>query len=323
MNTVTRQASPGRVLVAGGTSQVGVFLLPRLLAQDFSVLALSRRIAVGDCLPLCSGQLRWLHPDDAAGLVSARSEHTPGGAAGETFTLISCGPIDIASRLVSSGPKLRRVICLSTSSTLTKQFSDDAGERQQIRAILDAENELQSACRQRDIPLALLRPTMIYGCGRDQNISRLANIIRRFGMLPLAGAAAGLRQPVHADDLAAALAALACREGLASLDCTVSGGEVLTYRELVCRIFAALDLPVRIIGLPAGLLVLAFRLSRLLPGLPALSAEQVRRQNHDMVFDSNELQQVIDYQPRPFHLTVADFDLPAAAAALQPPNRNR
>jgi nucleoside-diphosphate-sugar epimerase len=65
-------------------------------------------------------------------------------------------------------------------------------------------------CALRQLVLTLLRPTLIYGCGLDQNISRLARIIRLCRCMLVAGQARGLRQPVHADDLAAlAVAALA------------------------------------------------------------------------------------------------------------------
>ena len=51
--------------------------------------------------------------------------------------------------------------------------------------------------------------TMIYDGVTDGNIAAIAAFIRRRGWFPVAGPARGLRQPVHAADVAAAcLAAL-------------------------------------------------------------------------------------------------------------------
>ncbi len=50
----------------------------------------------------------------------------------------------------------------------------------------------------------ILRPTLIYGHGRDKNITEIARFIRRFGFFPLLGKANGLRQPIHVEDVAEA-----------------------------------------------------------------------------------------------------------------------
>ncbi len=50
----------------------------------------------------------------------------------------------------------------------------------------------------------ILRPTLIYGLGRDKNIAEIARFVRRFGFSPLFGKAKGLRQPLHAQDVAGA-----------------------------------------------------------------------------------------------------------------------
>lgn len=87
----------------------------------------------------------------------------------------------------------------------------------------------------------ILRPTLIYGRGRDRNITVIARFIRRFGFFPVLGRATGLRQPVHAEDVA-----LACHRALEAPAATnraynISGGETVTYREMVRRVFLALE----------------------------------------------------------------------------------
>ena len=49
---------------------------------------------------------------------------------------------------------------------------------------------------------------MIYGQGLDRNVSRAVKFIERFGIYPATLHADGLRQLVHADDLAVAALAI-------------------------------------------------------------------------------------------------------------------
>ena len=151
---------------------------------------------------------------------------------------------------------------------------------------------------------------MIYGCGLDTNISRLAQWISRFGFLPLSGKATGLRQPVHADDLAAvAVTALLHKESL-PLGLAVVGGSTLRYAEMVSRIFSALDKPVRLLRLPQWLFVLLVNLLRVIKPDSGISSEMVRRQAVDLVFDDTQARELLGYQSRSFKPTGKDFSLP-------------
>jgi nucleoside-diphosphate-sugar epimerase len=69
-------------------------------------------------------------------------------------------------------------------------------------SLAEAEAEVERFCAEPGVAWTILRPTLIYDEGRDGNVSRLAGLIRRFGVLPLSGEGEGLRQPVHAEDLA-------------------------------------------------------------------------------------------------------------------------
>ena len=292
------------VWVSGASSQLGVFLLPRLRAAGFSVLALSRR-APRSPLAVADG-VTWAQPAD-------------GAAPGPEF-LVSCGPLDLARRLLAAAPGLRRVVAFSSSSVLSKAASGDRDERGRMGAMGGLEAELAAACAERGLPLLLLRPTLIYGCGMDRNVSLLAAVARRFRFIPVAGRAGGLRQPVHADDLAdLAVRALtaAAPLGLVSPAC---GGNTLSYREMAQRIAAALPRRARLLPLPEWLLAgLAPPLSRLF-GWPGLNAEMVRRQNRDLVFDDSALRQALAWSPRPFEPTAADFAVPPFARCLQLPD---
>ena len=91
---------------------------------------------------------------------------------------------------------------------------------------------------------------------------------------------------------------------------TVAGGEILSYAEMVSRIFPAVGKPVRLLRLPEWAFVLAVRLAGLLRRGEGLNTEMVRRQAIDLVFDDQQARELLGYDPRPFNPTHGDFALP-------------
>ena len=85
---------------------------------------------------------------------------------------------------------------------------------QEIACFLEqGEDALRKWAELNRVQWVILRPTLIYGYGQDKNVSEIARFVRRFGFFPLIGKAQGLRQPVHADDVAEA-----CKAALLNAD---------------------------------------------------------------------------------------------------------
>ena len=303
------------VLVAGASSQLGVFLLPRLEAAGFSVVAFSRRAPPGALA--VSEQVRWQNPGPVLDRTIDR-EYVPAGPARH---LVSCGPLDLAIALITKCEELKRVVAFSSSSVLTKTSSANRAESEHMAEIRKQEIRLKMLSDDRGITLILLRPTLIYGCGLDRNISTLARFGRKFGFIPVAGRAFGLRQPVHADDLAAMAVHAVSSDNATALESVACGGSTLTYRKMVEKISASCDHQVRTLALPSWMLAAAVGVISTLPAFRAFNIEMVRRQGSDMVFDDTVLRKVLDYRPRPFEPGRADFDVPEYAAKLQLPTR--
>jgi len=155
----------------------------------------------------------------------------------------------------------------------------------------------------------ILRPTLTYGLGQDKNISEIIRLIRRLGFFPLLGQAKGLRQPVHAEDVAAACLLALERNSIINHAYNLSGGEILTYREMVKRIFIALGRHPGLISIPSGLFRPASTLVRLFPRYRHWNIAMAERMNTDLVFDHSEAARDLSFKPRNFHLT--SRDLPA------------
>ena len=286
---------PG-VLLTGASSQIGVFLIPRLLKVGFRIIAVSRS-GKPEAYPELE-QVTWLNELDA---INASSDFR---------YLISAGPMKLAHRFLSSTNNPVNAIVFSSSSVETKLESDNTLEQEQMQAMLAEEAALQKTAKNNDSKLIIFRPTLIYGCGLDSNISRLEKWINRFGFMPVNGSANGLRQPVHADDLAIAAVQALQEKGQLPAVLMLSGGETLSYSEMLVRIFASMKKPPRLLRLPQWLFILMLRVANVFGLGRGVNDEMVKRQKLDLVFDDQLARDLLAYKPRSFSPTPADFSLP-------------
>ena len=287
---------PPLVLLTGASSQIGVFVIPRLVKSGFQVIAVSRK-----------GRPAWFPGMDGVTWVTVAEAMT---TVSICDFLISTGPMELAQKLLEGGDKLQSVIVFSSSSVASKQQSGNLDEKHLMQEMLGLESRLLSMAEQRDVRLTIFRPTLIYGCGLDANISRLAKWIRRFGFMLINGEGRGLRQPVHAQDLAeVALAALQCQASLPPI-LSLPGGETLSYSEMVSRIFKAHGRPLRLIRLPQWLFIFLTGIAGIFPIGRGINGEMVRRQNTDLLFADREAGGLLNYKPRGFNPVEADFALP-------------
>lgn len=281
---------PTPVLVTGATSLVGGYLLGRLRAQGVEAAALSRRPPGEPGLTL---DRPWIEADLAA---PDLAERLPKAA-----TVFSLSPIwslpQALPALKSQG--LRRLVAFSSTSRVTKATSPEPSERAVAEKLADGEARTIAFCESEGVAWTILRPTLIYAEGRDGNVSRLAALIRRFGALPLSGAGGGLRQPVHADDLAEG--AIAAARALTAADriYDLTGAETLTYRTMAERVFEGLGRTPRIVSLPPPLWSFCLKLAA--PLLPGATAAMGSRMETDLVFDSADAVRDFGWSPRAFH----------------------
>lgn len=272
------------IFLPGATGIVGRHVLRRLATSTppVRVLALSR----GDPPPelLVVDHVAWRRGDLDRDAVS------------DAFaTVVSAGPLDGLVRWLErqSPPGVARVVALSSTSVHVKRGSPDAAERNVAARLADAEQRLAAWCTAHGARWTVLRPTLMYGPG-DRSLSRVAALARRFGVLPLPRTARGLRQPVHADDVAGAL--LSCLHARASFDRAydLPGGETLAYDAMVARVLAALPSRPRLLRVPAPLFALAAPFVR--GATPAVRA----RMRDDLVFDAGDATRDFGYAPRAF-----------------------
>lgn len=274
-----------RVLLVGGGNQIAAYLIPRLLKQQCAVSVHSRRGPPPWLIP--HGNLRW----------------TVGGAHAErqtADTLIFLAPLNQFGELWRDVSQVSRVIAFSSTSAVGKAGSDDPAERSLAAALEQGEAHIQALTDAAGISLTLLRPTLIYGAGIDQNLSRLAAFLRRWRVMPLLGQGVGRRQPVHADDLAQAAAALTLGHRPTAGTYDLPGGSTLSYRQMVQRVFESLNLAPRFVPLPVAAARVALPLLKRTRRWQDLNLAMLNRMNQHLEYDSAPARRDFDYQPRPF-----------------------
>jgi nucleoside-diphosphate-sugar epimerase len=200
----------------------------------------------------------------------------------------------------------RRVVALSSTSRFTKVDSGDMAETAVAARLIEAEDRVVAWAKSRGVEWVILRPTLIYGLGRDKNISEIARFIRRFGFFPVFGQAQGLRQPIHAENVAATCVSALQAPDAANRAYNISGGETLSYREMVARVFVALGRRPRLLTVPLWVFRLAVSVLRCLPRYRQWSAAMAERMNRDLVFDHTDATRDLGFKPRVFSLKAED-----------------
>lgn len=283
-------------LVFGASGQVGAALLQRLRARGWQVHALSRQPQ-----PAQQG-VRWLQGSFAQLPVLPAS----------VDAVFSCGPLDLFGQWLETAPlEYGRLVAFGSTSAEVKQDSADAGERAIVAKLRQGEQSVFAAATRRGIAATMLRPTLIYGAGRDATLTRIAALATRMRCFVLPGNARGLRQPVHVDDLAsAAVACLGCSAS-AGQTYDLPGGETLAYDEMVRRVLAALPRQPRLWMLPPPLFAAVLALARASGRAQGFGDAALARLQQDLVFDPAPARIELGYWPRSFKPTLEMLTPPA------------
>jgi hypothetical protein len=203
----------------------------------------------------------------------------------------------------------RRIVALSSTSLFVKKDSSDHGEQHIARRLAEGERALSAWAETQGVEWVILRPTLIYGRGRDRNVTEIIRFVRRWSFFPLLGQADGLRQPVHVEDVAEACVTALTAPVAANRTYTLSGGETLPYREMVGRVFAGVGKVPHLVTIPRWLFQLGVTALRLLPRYRHWTVEMAQRMNRDLVFDHADAARDLGFSPRPFRLSPEDLSV--------------
>lgn len=149
-------------------------------------------------------------------------------------------------------------------------------------------------------PGVMLHPTMIYGAEGENNVQRLAALLRRLPVAPLPGGGRALVQPIYQDDVTASLLAALERDWAAPRALVIAGPEPIAYRDFLACVARAAGLRVPpVVPVPAAPLRMLSRITARLPGLPAIGPDEIRRLTEDKAFDIGPMKRELGVTPRP------------------------
>ena len=271
-----------RVLLTGASSQIGHALRAQLRGRGHDMVALSRSAQSNSAVE--DAGLRWLQADLADGWPDC----------GRFDAVVSFGPMQaLADALAGLGEApCRRLVATSSMSAVSKRDAALAADRALSQSLRDAEAALIAQCDRLGIGWTVLRSTMIYGLGIDANLAPIARRAMRTGLFPYP-LGRGLRQPVHAGDVALAAWRAVHVDAAIGRTLEVGGGERLRVDRMFLRLRDAL--PRRTLRLPLPRAVLAIA-ARLRPSLRGFAS----RLDQDLVADNTQLTTLLGVAPRGF-----------------------
>lgn len=291
-----------RLLVTGASSFVGAHFC-RVAAREHQVLGLHHAtpLRLPGVSPVRADlsrprDLRRLQELDFDAVVHLACKIKGRAAKGQDPAEVA---VDLNQRMMDAVLSLGRPIVYASSTVVhwAKDTPYGRGRREDERRVAGS-----------GLPWAVVRPSAPYGPRlvthqprHRESFHTLVELVRRSPVVPVIGDGRYRRQPVHVDDLSAAILGLLTRPGgLPGQAFDAGGAQALSFDDLIDNIARALGRRVCKLHLPRAVFVQAARFSRDFDPSLLDAVEQ------DEVVDPSALAAASGVQPRPFSAGVRD-----------------
>jgi len=271
------------ILVTGATGHTGTHLVKRLVEKNLLVRCLVRSPEHDMYLPKSGIEIvrgDFSRPEK----IRAGLEHAD--------VLVNVAHIRFAHVLIPlcKDMGVKRVLFMSSTRRYTRYSCTSATE------VIEGE----AAVGKSGLDYTIIRPSMIYGGARDNNMTKLVAQIKSRRIFPLFGSGKNLIQPVFVLDLVQAM--IHCLEHPETIarEYTLAGPEPMTYRQCLDIIARQLDRKPLFIPVPLGLCVFVAKMYEKMTINPRVTAEQVQRFGEDKAFDIEPAKREIGFAPRSF-----------------------
>lgn len=257
-----------RVVILGASSGPGRLLFEQLRDEGKQVLGIAR--TKRDVQESEAARFKELDAEDLDALKSML-------APSDTF--VHCSSPELLTNLLKTTPKIERLIAIGSTRAYTR-FPDDKCSR------LAA---MSHVIWMGDIPTTLIHPTMIYGAPGLNNIERVVKTARISPFIPLPENGRSLIQPVFAPDLVKTIRACLSDNATIGKTIAVPGKDAVTYRRFIELCIELSGHRCRVISVPYFLIAMLVPLTKVLPGIPGISLDEVRRLLEDKNFDTDDI----------------------------------
>ena len=274
------------VIIFGATSAVGMSITNALAERGTMVTAMSRNAASQDG----SSSVTWVEAD--------LGNPTTALDCSLYSTVISVAPIyTFAKALQRFAWDLNsRVIAVSSTSTLTKTHSTDKRERRLASTLLACESLVLETFANATI----LRPTMIHHGPGDRNIEHIVSHLRKTRLFPLVADGRGMRQPIHAGDVAQAVMQVVGTYDLPKKVYEIAGADQLSFKDMVQRVAVANELGTTFIPVPLSLARAGLKVLSPLPRFRGIPVGALNRMAEDLIVDNGAANQDFRFAPSGF-----------------------
>ncbi len=195
---------------------------------------------------------------------------------------------------------VRRLIVVHTTGVYSK-YKQAGEEYRQI------DEFVTRVCREENIALTILRPTMIYGNSSDSNVIKFIKMVDKLPLVPVVNGARYELQPVHYKDLGKAYYQVLMNEKMtAGYEFNLSGGRPIELRGMLSLIGAELGKKVRFISLPFFLAYFGAWVVYLLTIGRMDYREKVQRLCEPRVFSHAEATEAFGYAPMNFEVGIVE-----------------
>lgn len=208
-------------------------------------------------------------------------------------TLVHIAGIHFSREIVETAVfcNVRRLILVHTTGIYSKYKA--AGE--EYRQIDDY---VYKTCKDNNILLTILRPTMIYGNVYDQNVVKFIKMVDKFPIMPVVSGAKYELQPVHYEDLAKAYYQVLVNEDkTANKDFILSGGRPILLKDMFVEIGKNLGKDVKFISCPFVIAYLGAWVIYLISLKKIDFREKVQRLCEPRVYSHEDATNVFGYNP--------------------------
>lgn len=262
--------------IIGASGRSGAALCRSLLADSLPYV------------PVVRSPARWAATGLPGTPVTADlTDATLASALADARLVVSCAHARHIPAILAAAPCAERLVFLGSTRRFTR-WPDTHGQGVQA-----GEAALQASAR----PGVILHPTMIYGAAGEDNVQRLAALLRRLPIVPLPGGGRALVQPIHQSDVTRSLRAAMGHAWDGPHALVIAGPTALPYADFVRAVAHAAGLrPPRIVPIPAPLLRALAPLTRL-PGLPRIGPDEIRRLTEDKAFPIADMRRILGIEP--------------------------